>query len=131
MVKKKSKKNLDEIEVTSRLLNLIFDMPVAQQLDLLKLLDSNGYKGARKQERTDLKNPWVVVIDPKKDLQTSFIRDISRCGMFIETTASFSIDEKITMNFQVPASRKIFKIVGDVVRCQKDGVGVRFERQAT
>lgn len=128
-LKIKENKSLDEIEVTSRLLNIIFDMPVDQQLDLLKLLDANGYRGARKHERTDLKNPWIVMIDPEKEPNASFIKDISRCGMFIETRSPFVISELITMRFQVPASLKIFKIVGEVVRRQKDGVGVRFKRQ--
>lgn len=123
------KKSPDEIEVTSRLLNIIFDMPVAQQLDLLKLLDANGYRGARKHERTNLNSPWIVVIDPEKEPDATFIKDISRCGMFIETRSPFVISELITLKFQVPASRKMFKIVGEVVRRQKNGVGVRFKRQ--
>lgn len=129
VLKIRNKKPLDEIEVTSRLLNIIFDMPVIQQLELLKLLDSNGYSGARKHERTNLKNPWVVMIDPEKEPHASYIKDISRCGMFIETMTPFSVSEKITMKFQVPASQKMFKIVGEVVRCQKEGIGVRFKRQ--
>lgn len=128
-VKINEKKSLDEIEITSRLLNIIFDMPVARQLELLKLLDENGYKGARKHERTDLKNPWIVMIDPEKEPKESFIKDISRCGMFIETKSPFVISEIITMKFQVPSSRKMFKIIGEVVRRQKNGVGVKFKRQ--
>ncbi|MBU1196020.1 MAG: PilZ domain-containing protein [Proteobacteria bacterium] len=123
------KKPFDEIEVTSRLLNIIFEMPVKQQLDLLKLLDANGYNGARRHERKNLKNPWIVMIDPEKEPDASFIKDISRCGMFIETKSPFVISELITLKFQVPASRKMFKIVGEVVRRQKNGVGVRFKHQ--
>jgi hypothetical protein len=122
---------VDEIEVTSRLINMILDMTVSQQLDLLDKLDTTGYQGARKQPRTFLKNPWVVMIDPEKENSslTSHIRDISRCGMFIETKRAFKAGENIILTFQTPASRKLFKLVGEVVRFQENGIGVKFKRQ--
>ncbi len=129
ILKKVDKNHFDEIEVTSRLLNIIFDMPIDRQLELLELLDSQGYNGGRRHERTMLKNPWVVVINPDEEPSDSYIKDVSRCGMFIETTRSFTIGEKIIMKFQVPSSKKIFKIVGEVARCQQNGIGVRFRRQ--
>ena len=60
---KTGQKKFDEIEISSRLLNIIFEMPVEQQLDLLNLLDTSGYPGSRRHARTNLKNPWVVLID--------------------------------------------------------------------
>ncbi len=122
---------VDEIEVTSRLINMVLDMPVSQQLDLLNTLDSTGYDGSRKQPRTLLKNPWVVMIDPekKRSVYNHLIRDVSRCGMFIETERSFGVGEKILMTFQMPASQKLFKIVGEIVRYQENGIGVKFKRQ--
>ena len=128
------KKNVDEIEVTSRLLNIILDMPVEQQIELLEKLDISGYDGSRKHVRTQLKNPWVVSVGPEKGKNSyeCFIQNISRCGMFIETSKSFSIGQKITISFQVPASEKVFKIRGEIVRFQENGiagVGVKFKRQ--
>jgi hypothetical protein len=125
------KKNFDELEVTSRLLNIIFDMAVEQQLDLLDKLDKSGYEGSRKHGRTYLKHPWVVLIDPEKEKAAydCFIRNISRCGMFIETRQAFCVGQKITMRFQMPASRKLYKIMGEIVRFQKNGIGVKFKRQ--
>ncbi len=122
---------IDEIEVTSRLINLVLDMPIDEQLNLLNLLDSTGYKGARKQPRTLLKTPWVVMIDPEKknNLNEHRIKDISRCGMLIETECTFGVGEKILLTFQIPVSKKLFKIVGEVVRFQKNGIGVKFKRQ--
>lgn len=123
--------SVDEIEVTSRLINMILDMPVHQQLDLLNKLDNTGYDGSRKQPRTMLKNPWVVMIDPqkKKVMTDHLIRDISRCGMFIETDGAFAVGEKIVLTFQMPTSKNLFKILGEVVRYQQDGIGVKFKRQ--
>jgi len=129
-LKKARMKNFDEIEITSRLLNIILEMPVEQQLDLLDRLDISGYEGARRYARTYLKNPWIVLIDPEKEKMPYdyFIKDISRCGMFIETSQSFSVSQKITIQFQVPASKKVFKIMGEIVRRQKNGIGIKFNR---
>ncbi|MBU1340914.1 MAG: PilZ domain-containing protein [Proteobacteria bacterium] len=128
---KSKKKTCDEVEVTSRLLNIIFDMPVEQQLDLLDRLDTSGYEGSRRHTRTYLKNPWVVLLDPEKEKKAYdyFIKNISRCGMFIETRRNFLVGEKITMKFQMPASQKLYKLMGEIVRFQKNGIGVKFKRQ--
>jgi len=124
-------RDIDEIEVTSRLLNMILEMSIEQQLDLLKQLDATGYGGARRYVRTHLKKPWAVFFNPETDKAPSvdFIRDISRCGMFIETGRSFSVGENITVKFEVPSTRKIYKILGEVVRSQEKGLGVKFIRR--
>lgn len=124
-------KEFDEIEITSRLLNIILDMPIEQQLDLLDQLDISGYEGARRYARTYLKNPWIILIDPEKEKRSydHFVKDISRCGMFIETSQTFSVGQKITIKFQVPTSKKVFKIIGEIVRHQKNGIGIKFKRR--
>lgn len=126
-------KDIDEVEVTSRLLNIILGMNLDQQLSLLKQLDTAGYEGARRHARTCLKKPWAVFFNPETGRKPSadFIRDISRCGMFIETTQPFSIGEKITVKFEVPSSRKIYKILGKIVRFQQNGIGVKFVRRVS
>ncbi|MCD4674419.1 MAG: PilZ domain-containing protein [Desulfobacula sp.] len=128
---KNKNKKVDEIEVTSRLLNIILDMPLKQQLDLLNTLDTSGNEGSRRHTRTHLKTPWVVLVDPEKEKVSCdyCIKDISRCGMFIETSRSFSVGQKITMKFQIPSSKSIFKIMGEIVRFQRNGIGVKFKRQ--
>ena len=124
-------RDIDEIEVTSRLLNMILEMSLEQQLALLKQLDATGYDGARRHARIHLKAPWAVFFDPETDKASAvdLIRDISRCGMFIETSRSFSVGEKITVKFEVPSSRKIYKILGEIVRCREKGLGIKFIRR--
>jgi len=124
-------RDIDEIEVTSRLLNMILEMSLEQQLTLLKQLDATGYDGARRYARTRLKTPWAVFFDPETDKLSAvdLIRDISRCGMFIETSRAFSVGEKITIKFQAPSNRKSYKILGEIVRFQKKGIGVKFIRR--
>ena len=128
---KPKNEHLDEIEVTSRLLNIIFNMSVDEQLYLLNKLGKKGHKGSRRHERNYLKTPWVAIVDPEKEkpLYNYFIKNISRCGVFIETNRPFSVGKKIVLKFQVPSSRKLFKIVGEIVRSQENGIGIKFKRQ--
>ena len=126
-----NEKKIDEIEVTSRLLNMILEMSLKQQLDLLKQMDTIGYGGSRRHVRTYLKKPWTVFFnsEPEKTPYADFIRDISRCGMFIETSRSFCVGEKVTVKFEVPSNRKIYKISGEIVRSQEKGLGIKFVRR--
>jgi len=127
----------DEIEVTSRLLNMILDMPAEQQLSFLDNLDKSGYKGSRQHARKNLKKKLTVQVKPGKGIKSndSFINDISRCGGFIEFIQSKEIDrsffvgQNIKLKFQIPASKKTFKIIGEIVRLQESGIGVKFKRQ--
>ncbi len=124
-------KNIDKIEVTSRLLNIIFDMPIDQQLKLLKSLDKTGVQGSRQHARATLKNPWIVQVNPNEDKKSDidYIDDISRCGMFIKTSSSFFVGQNISIKFQTPTSKKLFQIMGKIVRLQNNGIGVKFKRQ--
>ena len=78
-----------------------------------------------------MKNPWVVEVSQGSgtDSEDYTIKDIGRCGMFIQTERTFDVGEKIIMRFQMPISRKIFKIVGEIVRYEATGIGVKFLRQ--
>ena len=115
----------------ARLLNIIFDMPLDQQLKLLKSLDKTGSKGSRQHARFDLKNPWIVQVDPKEDQKANidYINDISRCGMFIKTGSSFFVGQNIIIKFQIPTSKNLFQIIGKIVRLQNNGIGVKFKPQ--
>lgn len=55
-----------------------------------------------------------------------FIQDISESGLFIKTSQSFSVGQKIQMTFMSPDYQKPFKIKGEIVRVHTDGVGVKF-----
>jgi Tfp pilus assembly protein PilZ len=57
-----------------------------------------------------------------------FIRDISRGGMFIKTPRSFSVGEKISFKFLMPDGLKQYQILGEIVRFQEDGIGIKFKR---
>ncbi len=125
-----SENNFDKIDITSRLLNLILEMPIENQINLLKKIDKSGYDGARRHVRKYAQKPWVVIIDSESGGGSSkdFIKDISGGGMFIETRKSFSVGHDISLTFQLPSNRKRYKVVGEIIRSETTGIGVKFKR---
>jgi Tfp pilus assembly protein PilZ len=55
------------------------------------------------------------------------IADISRSGLFIETNRSFSIGEEIILSFDMQGYDRPFKIKGNIVRSNQQGIGVEFK----
>jgi len=121
-----SENQIDKASTAARLLNLILDVPVEQQLKLLKLLDNWKYEGARKHPRKQ----WVMPVDLATKDQTfkESIKDISNGGVFIETKIPFAAGDEITLNFQLPNRAKPLKVIGEIVRSDTMGIGVRFKR---
>jgi len=123
-----SESNIDKVSVAARLLNLILDMPVEQQLKLLKLLDNWKYKNVRNHPRKQ----WLIPVDLeiKDQAFKESIKDISNGGVFIETQTPFAKGQEIRLNFQLPNRSKLLKIVGEIARSTPQGVGVKFKRHS-
>ncbi len=123
-------RQFDRVEVTSRLLNLILDMPIEKLLDLLHYLDGSDDHFTRRHARRQAVKPWLITIDSLKESTATkaLVKDISRGGAFIETEESFSLGHGISMTFKLPASRKLCRIFGTIVRIESTGIGVKFER---
>jgi hypothetical protein len=124
-------KYFDEVEVTSRLLNIILDMSATQQFKILNSLDKSGCQGSRQHARMNAKNPWIIQVDTVQGVKSDeyVINDISRSGMFIESSSSFFVGQNIAVKFQIPVSKKIFQMIVEIVRLQDNGIGVKFKRQ--
>ena len=122
-----SDNNLDEVSISSRLLNLIFDMSIEQKLKLLKLLD----KWENKETRRYSRKPWLIAVNYaiKDRAFKDVIKDISNGGVFIETKMPFTVGQGITMKFKLPNSQKLIKAAGEIVRYNSHGIGVKFKRQ--
>ena len=78
----------------------------------------------RKHDRKD----FFMIVDYSVNDQyyRDFIQDISESGVFIRTSQSLSVGQKIQMTFMSPDYQKPFKIKGEIVRIRTDGVGVKF-----
>ena len=57
------------------------------------------------------------------------IRDISVTGLFIETSTSFSIGQKITLTFSSTNYERPIKITGNIARTGPRGIGVKFKTE--
>jgi len=79
---------------------------------------------SRKHDRKD----FFTIVDYSVNDQyyRDFIQDISESGVFIKTSQTFSVGQKIQMTFMSPGYQKPFKIKGEIVRVHTDGVGVKF-----
>jgi hypothetical protein len=117
----------DETRITARLIDLICDMSIPQQLELLEKLDQNTYKGGRKESRHNRKILVAYEIDDY--LHKDITRDISNTGVFIETQSPPAVGENITLSFSFSENKKPVKVSGTVVRSTPEGFAVKFRRR--
>ena len=55
------------------------------------------------------------------------IADISKSGLFIETKRPFNVGEEIVLSFNMHGYDRPFKIKGNIVRSNQQGIGVEFK----
>ena len=118
-------KPLQEPNLTARLVELITDMPEEKQQALVRDLEKETSKGARKHHR----KPFIMVVDyvMQDRMYKDFIQDISAGGLFIETNKPFSLGQDVTLTFPLPDHQEHIKITGEVVRTTTQGIGVKFK----
>jgi Tfp pilus assembly protein PilZ len=92
---------------------------------LLKYLDEEQIPEKRRYGRKD----FIRVIDYTVGdrYYRDFIQDMSEGGLFIETSNEFSAGQKIIMSFISPDYQKPFKVHGEIIHVQTDGIGVKFK----
>jgi len=56
-----------------------------------------------------------------------FIFNISDGGAYIETRETFLVGQKLVLAFPSPNSKKHVKKTGEIIRTDKNGIGVKFE----
>jgi Tfp pilus assembly protein PilZ len=122
-----SDKKSEEVNITSRLLNLILDMSLEKKLEILKVIDRWEGKGVRGHNRKPLLIP--IEYTAKHLSFRDVIKNISASGVFIETRMPFTVGQDIKMMFRLPRSRKLIQAVGEIVRSDSHGIGVKFKRQ--
>jgi Tfp pilus assembly protein PilZ len=114
--------------VTAQLLERIKNMSLDQQSQLLKELDKREKRESRQNHR---KNFFMTVDYNVEDQYVrDFIEDMSNGGVFIKTSQTFSVGQKILMTFMSPDHLKPFKIGGEIVHFQKEGFGVKFKTES-
>jgi len=117
---------IDPVSISARLLNLVLDMPVERQLKLLDLLDNWKYNGVRKYPRKKVAIPVDLEIEHRIFEEST--KDISKGGLYIETRTSFSIEQEVKLNFQLPNRPNPIEVFGEIVRATPRGIGIKFKR---
>ena len=87
----------DETRITARLIDIICDMSIEQQLELLQQLDCKQYKNGRSDYRRTKK--IAVNYELNNRVHRDFIQDISSAGVFIETLDPPGVGKQITLSF--------------------------------
>ena len=115
----------DTTRITARLIDIVCDMTIDQQLELLQQLDKKKFTGGRSDHRRSRK----IAVDYKIDnhVHRDFIQDISSAGVFIETPKPPAIGGDITLSFTLANDRPI-RISGRIVRSNDRGFAVEFKR---
>jgi len=131
-------KQLFRDELPKYIFKMILDLPDNQQLmiidqvevmiegerlwdeEKINVLDIDTRRGSRK--------PCVILVDFSTDERSSqeFIHDISIGGAFIKTEQPLVIGQTIALSFSIPNFEKSFELAGKVVRCNGEGIGVKF-----
>ena len=118
-------KKVDELNIVAQLHGLIDKMSKEEQQALLEELEGRLFKKQRMHERKNF--PTTLDYSTKSGSHRDFTKDISIGGVFIETTTSFSVGEETSMTLLLPEHEKKIKIQGEIVRVDKQGIGVKFK----
>jgi Tfp pilus assembly protein PilZ len=108
-------------EIKKRVDQLTFE----QQDKMLSILKDWQQEKTREFKR--LKTSSQVDVASDRQLVQSDMRDISACGIYINTHRNFELEEKVRVVFTIPGYEKPFKLTGEIVRVEDHGIAIRFE----
>ena len=126
-------------DVNTRLCKLIIEMSEDQQIILLEQLESMpvvempertvSLEGNDSSMRENPRKPCLINANysiQNKDYK-SYILDISIGGVFVETNETFTLGQKIVLNFMLPNNQNPFKLTGTISWGSPRGFGVKFD----
>ena len=122
---------LSKDSITSRLIKLIMDMSIDQQMALLMQLEGSQLNSDTLGERDTSRKPYTSTIHftSKDRSHTGISQDISSGGMFIKTDESFTVGQILTLAIPFPKQPKQIKIPAEIVRTTPEGIGVEFMKK--
>ena len=119
----------DEKKMTDHLIQAVTKLSPQRK----KMLEELLREWERLDYREDSRTPCFLPVDysTKDRVYQDFINNLSNGGVFIETAASLKTGQTISLIFTVPSLQKSFKISGNIVRKEQDGIGVKFSKKLT
>ncbi len=109
-----------------RVLRKIKRMPDAQLEELYDILDSWDKGENREYQRMQTNTPVDVVVEGRY-FQTHS-KDISAGGVFINASGSFQVNHEVRLVFSFPGQERPFKLGGKIVRVEKGGIAIEFDK---
>jgi Tfp pilus assembly protein PilZ len=132
-------KQLVKDEILTELFKLIIDLSEDQQYQLMAKLGGTLYADEPMKtinlddhESFMRENPRKICLIPttcKIEGRSfkSYIIDISKVGVFIESNEVFPVRQKIVMAFRLPNDHNVFQLTGRIARSGPKGIGVKFQ----
>ena len=112
-------------EVRAIIFEMISSMSDEDMLALSKELKERENKEQRKYSRKDFFR--IIDYNVEGRYYRDFIENISEGGLFFKPSHTFLVGQTIQITFMSPDNQKPFKINGEIVRANTDGVGVKFK----
>jgi Tfp pilus assembly protein PilZ len=106
---------------------MIKEMSFENQLALLDYLQEDKKTDRRKYPRK--KCFMEVNYATPQVCDHNFMKDISEGGMFVQTDKALSVGDDMILTFSFPGKSYIIKAIGNIVRIEKDGVGIEFQNE--
>lgn len=119
----------DEKKMTERLIQAVSKLSPQRK----KMLDELLREWERLDYREDTRIPCFLPVDYSANdrVYQDFINNLSKGGVYIETSSPFQVGQSVSLIFSVPSLQKTFKIAGSIVRTEQEGIGVRFTKNLT
>ena len=109
----------------SKLFEIILSLNEDQQEMLLKQAERLPKREKRANDRNLCHTK--VFFSTSKHVYSSYIKNISPTGLFIETDEPMQTGEKILMLFNIKGINKTLKIKGEIAHTANAGLGVKFK----
>ncbi len=120
-----SNQELKEQGVETRLIELIVMMSDEEKQSLVEELEQRLHI----KKREYVRKPYfsTVCYSAQDGAHVDFIQNISAGGVFIGTTLTPLVGEKVTLAFPLPISQQHIMLDGEIVWATQLGMGVKFQ----
>ena len=110
--------------IISKIIKINLKLKQEQQLKLLRYAEELLIEDKRSSSRKACAIP--INFASQNRIFTDQIKDISKSGLFIETTKPLIVGERVIMSFNINGYDRPFKIRGEIMHANRLGVGVEF-----
>ena len=110
--------------VIKKLFDAILKLSQEQQTQVMIYMEELLAENKRISVRKECKIP--ISYAAQNRIYSDNVADISNSGLFIETKGPLTVGEEIVLSFNMHGYDRPFKIKGNIVRSNQQGIGVEF-----